>query len=201
MRFTNIQYLETERITVSIHNLNASRTILDGQVVFAISYDQLGTNAAAAVPTSLINSLGVDVMTGIDAAASTTNSGGFTVGIAKINPTTTNISTTGVASLPVGGVTEAVCYGFTDAIAQVRTRATSTDSWASVISSVAGAQWIPEVTNNNLVYQGTIGLAAALPAFIAAQSLASIASQASNYAANGAALYETTRMKVRVCCM
>ena len=201
MRFTNIQFLEGERVTVSIHNLNASKTILDGQVVFALSYDQLSTNNAATPPTSLLHSLGVDVMTANDAAGSTTNSGGLVAGVAKVNPTTTNISTTGQASIPVGGVGEAVCFGFTDAIVQTRTRATSTDSWASTGSLAAGDQVIPETINNNLKWQGSLALSAGRVAFVLAQSLASIASQASNYASNGASLYEATRMKVRVSCM
>lgn len=204
MRFTNIQYLEGEGATVSIHNLNVSRTILDGQVVFAISHDEIVTNAAATPPTSLLRSLGVDVQTATDAATNITNNQGLCVGIAKINPTTTNISTTGQASLPVGGVTEAVCYGFTDAIYQVRTRATSTDVWATT-NGVAGDQIIPETVNNNLKYQGTLALSAARVQFVLAQSVSaasiSYASGTINTNANSTATVETARLKVRVCCM
>lgn len=203
MRFTNIQYLEGERITVSIQNLNASRTILDGQVVAAISYDEIVTNNAATPQTSLLNSLGVCAQTMTDAATNITNSQGLILGIAKVNPTTVNISTTGQASLPLGGVGEAVCYGFTDAIVQLRTRATSTDVWATQQTFAAGDQLIPETVNNNLKWQGSLALSAARVQFVAAQSQASLASYASigNPNAGGAVLFETTRLKVRVCCM
>ncbi len=203
MRYTQIQYIEGERVTVSIHNLNASKVILDGQVVAAISYDLLNTNAAAATPTSQLASLGVDAQTMNDAAGNVTNSQGLILGIAKVNPTTANQSTAGVAQIPVGGVAEAVCYGFTDAIVQLRTRATSTDVWATQQTFAAGDQLIPETVNNNLKWQGTLALSAGKVQFVAAQSQASLASYASigNPNAGGAVLFETTRLKVRVCCM
>lgn len=205
MRFTNIQYLEGERITVSAHNVGTTKVWLDGQVVFAVSYDQVVTNNAATPPTSLLNSLGVDAMIGSEAAASTTNSGTYALGVVKVNPTTTNVSTANVAQVGIGGVTEAVCYGFTDAIIQVRTRATSTDVWATT-NGAAGDQLIPETVNNYLKWSGTIPLQGPRVQFALGQS---IGSQASISYASGTlnpnvpstATVETARLKVRVCCM
>lgn len=202
MRFSNIQYLEKEQITVAIQNVNASLTILDGQVVAAISYNALSTKAATTPPTADLSSLGVAAMTMNDAAGSTTNSQGLILGIAKVNPTTYNISTSGAASLAVGAVGEAVCYGFTDAIVQRRTRATSTDSWQTAQTFAAGDWLIPETVNNNLTWTATLPLNNAKVQFIAAQSVASLASFASAANTNAVtATVETTRMKVRVCCM
>lgn len=206
MRFTQIQYLEKETVTVSVHNLNASKLFLDGQVVFAISWDQLVTNAAASPPTSQLSSLGVDCMTANDAAGSTTNSQGLVIGIVKVNSTTNNTNSgTTNAQVPVGGVSEAVVYGFTDAIIQVRTRATSTDVWATT-AGAAGDQLIPETVNNNLKWQGTLALNAARVQFVLAQALGSLgtisyASGTLNPNAASTATVETARLKVRVCCM
>jgi hypothetical protein len=204
MRFTQIQYLEKEAITVSVHNLNASKAFLDGQVVFAISYDQLVTNAALTPPTSLSSSLGVDAMTANDAAGSTTNSGTFALGIVKVNPTTNN-TVANTVQLPVGGVAEAVCYGFTDAIIQVRTRATSTDVWATT-NGAAGDQLLPETVNNCLKWSGTIPLQGprvqfALAQAIGSQATISYASGTLNPNVASTATVETARLKVRVCCM
>lgn len=205
MRFTTSQYLEKEVITVSVHNVDATKVWLDGQVVFAISYDQLVTNAAAATPTSLLSSLGVDCMIASEAAGSTTNSGGLAIGIVKVNPTTTNVSTTNVAQVGVGGIAEAVCYGFTDAIIQVRTRATSTDVWATT-NGAAGDQIIPETINNYLKWSATVPLQGPQPQFCLAQSIGSqasisYASGTLNPNAASTATVETARLKVRCCLM
>lgn len=202
MRFTNIQYLERECITVSVQNVNAAKTFLDGQVVFAISYDQLVTNAAATPPTSQLSSLGVSAMTANDAAGSTTNSGAFAIGVVKVNPTTANTNLGAqTAATPIGGVTEAVCYGFTDAIVQLRTRATSTDVWAAT-TILAADQLGPETVNNNLSRVGTVALSSPKVQFAAAQS-SGVTSLASGGNTNvpSTGTVETTRMKVRVSCM
>jgi hypothetical protein len=206
MRFTTAQYLEKEAITISVHNVSAnSKVWLDGQVVFAISYDQLVTNSGATPPTSLLQSLGVDALIASDAAGSTTNSGTFALGVVKVNPSTTNVSTTNVAQVGVGGVSEAVCYGFTDAIIQVRTRAASTDVWATV-AGAAGDQLIPETVNNCLKWSGTVPLQGPRVQFALAQALGSLgsisyASGTLNPNAASTATVETARLKVRVCCM
>lgn len=205
MRFTQIQYLEKEAITVSVQNLNAAKTFLDGQVVFAISNDLLVTDAGLSPPTALLSSLGVAAQTANDAATGTTNSGGFTIGVVKVNPTTNNNNLNSQAAIPIGGVGEAVCYGFTDAIVQLRTRATSTDVWAAT-TLLAGDQLGPETVNNNLSRVGTVAFSSPKVQFIVAQSY-SVASAASgantvNVTLTGTAgTWETTRLKVRVCCM
>jgi hypothetical protein len=204
MRFSNIQYLEKEQITVAVQNVNASKTFLDGQVVFAISWDLLNTDAVASPPTALTSSLGVAAQTANDAAGNVTNPQALAIGIVKVNPTTYNTPTQGVASasIAVGAVGEAVCYGFTDAIVQRRTRATSTDSWNTAASLAAGDQLIPETVNNNLTWQGTLALSTPKVQFAAAQSQNSLASFASAANTNAVtATVETVRMKVRVCCM
>lgn len=205
MRFTNIQYLEGERITVSVHNVDTSKVWLDGQVVFAVSYDQIVTNNAATPPTSLLSSLGVDAMIASEAAGSSTNSGTFALGVVKVNPTTTNVNSSNVAQVGIGGVAEAVCYGFTDAIIQVRTRATSTDVWATA-AGAAGDQLIPETVNNCLKWSATIPLNGPRVQFALAQALGSLgsisyASGSLNPNVASTATVETARLKVRVCCM
>lgn len=202
MRFTTSQYLEKETVTVSVHNLNASKAFLDGQVVFAISWDQLNTNNAANPPTSLLNSLGVDAMSANDAAGSTTNPCAFALGIVKVNANTGNANVSTI-QIPVGGVGEAVAYGFTDAIVQVRTRATSTDVWATT-NGAAGDQLIPETVNNALKWQGTVPLSGPNPQFALGQSIiaATISYNSTNNPnAPGTLTVETARLKVRVCCM
>lgn len=207
MRYSNIQYVESEVVSVAIQNLNATLTILDGQVVGAINYNTLVTAAAASPPTAGLNSLGVAAQTMNDLAGGTTNAQGLILGIAKVNPTTYNISSTGAASLAVGAVGEAICYGFTDAIVQLRTRATSTDVWATTAAISAGDQLIPETVNNNLKSSGSVALGAARVQFVAAQSRAiSITYASSTGTINpnvsaASATVETIRMKVRVCCM
>lgn len=202
MRFTQIQYLEREAITVAVQNVNATKTFLDGQVVFADSWNDVQTQSNATPPTAQLNSLGVCAMTANDVTGKVTNASGLTIGIVKVNPTTFNISTTGQASIAVGGVGEAICYGFTDAIVQRRTRLTSTDSWNTQQTFAAGDQLIPETVNNNLTWLGSLNLSSPLPNFIAAESQASLASFSSAGNTNAVtATVETIRMKVRVCCM
>jgi hypothetical protein len=171
MRFSNIQYLEKEVVTVSCRNNNASAIIIDGQPVF---YDDFNT----------ATNFGVDVKN------TSVPAGAIFAGIAKWNKLAGTTSTlTGAA---VGDVFEAVCYGFTDAIVSRRVRAASTDTWASVASTVSGAQYALETTGGNItpsvVSQGAL--------IVGVESNASIATAASTY--GGTALADGLRMKVFV---
>lgn len=206
MRWNNCQYLEKEVATVSIQNLNASATIVDGQVVFAISQDTLTTyqgNTSGQVGPPSPYGLGVCAQTAADIVTNTTNPNALVIGIAKVNPTTSNINTTGVASIPLLGVGEAVCYGFTDAIVQRRTRTGTSASWASAPAIAAGDQLVPESINGYLSWSQTVALGNYNIMFVAAQSAASESTLTTgtlntnnNTPTNGTV--ETQRMKVKV---
>lgn len=206
MRYTNIQYLEKEAVTVSIQNLNASAAIVDGQVVFAISQDLLttySTNTTGQIAS--LNSLGVCVQTAADIFANITNPSALVVGIAKVNPTTANTGNSATAQLNLLGVGEAVCYGFTDAIVQRRTRGGTSASWPSAPAIAAGDQLTPETVNGYLTWASTLTTGLARFAFIAGQSAASESTLTTgatvNTAASSGATVETIRMKVRVTLM
>lgn len=184
MRFTTAQYLEKEVVTVSIRNNNASVAILDGQPVY------LDNNNVTSV------NLGVDVKNFAEALGSSPL--GLFVGIAKTNKS---------GGLAQGDVGEAVVYGFTDAIRTARTRATSTDTWASVATFGAGEAMIGETVGSNVILNArTIAVASGstgqtvtspLPFLIfAGESQASIASAAST--GSNSSTVETYRMKVFV---
>lgn len=204
MRFTTSQYLEKEVVTVSFGNLNASAAIVDGQVVFAISYDTLTTYSANTTGQQAgLSSIGVAAQTAADIVANTTNPNALCIGIAKVNPTTNNSNTGNLAQIPLLGVGEAVCYGFTDAIIQRRTRANSTASWPTAPSIAAGDMLVPESVNGYLTWSATQALGAVQSPFAAAQSAASestLTTGTLNTAAT-AATVETLRMKVRVTLM
>lgn len=207
MRYTNVQYAERETVTVSFMNLNAAATIIDGQVVFAISQDLLTTYAANTTgQVAYINSLGVSAQTASDIFANITNPSQLVIGIAKVNSTVGNLSATGQASVPLLGIGEAVCYGFTDAIIQVRTRSGTSASWNSVAAIGAGDQLTPETVNGYLTWVATIATGTEQFPFIAAQtkaSQASLAASTSQLNTNAAinATVETVRLKVRVMLM
>lgn len=206
MRYTNIQYVEKETVTVAIQNLNASAGIVDGQVVFAISQDLLTTYAAnTSGQIAGANSLGVCAQTAADIFANITNPGQLVIGIAKVNSTVANYSSTGQAQIPLLGVGEAVCYGFTDAIVQRRTRAGTSASWATGPSIAAGDYLYPETVNGYLTWGGTVANGTvAQYAFVAAQSAASestLTTGTANTLAGTNATVETLRMKVRVTMM
>lgn len=187
MRFGDIQYLEKNPATVSIRNNNASLAILDGQPVYYDNNDVVAVN------------FGVDVKT-LSTALGTSPVGLF-AGIAKINSNT---------GLLVGEVGEAICYGFTDAIISRRTRAASTDTWASVASFGAGDQLIGDSVNNGLLWKNALPAPEAIPAgstgqtvtlptplfMVGAQSQDTLPTRASTYL--GTALNDTYRMKVFV---
>jgi len=181
MRFTQCQYVEKEVVTVSFRNNRASGVILDGQPIFLQSFDA-ATN------------FGTDAQLLSDSAAGVT----FAAGIAKWSKLAG--SSAQIGSAAVGDVGESVVYGFTDAIITLRTRAASTDTWASAVAIVAGDQLVPETVGNNLQRQGTLAAsAAALAEYAAAQSVASVATAASNgtlLSASSSALVDTIRMKV-----
>lgn len=187
MRGSSIQYLEKEVRTVTIRNNNATLAILDGMPVYFDNNDVTSVNFGTDVK-SLSTALG-------------TSPTGLFVGVAKA---------TVAAGLLVGEVGEAVVYGFTDILITRRTRAASTDTWASIASQGAGDQWIGETIGNNFARQGLIpniepipsgstGQTVTLPLpvhVVGGQSLASVASAASTY--GGALLYDAYRMKAFV---
>lgn len=176
MRFTTVQYLEKEVVTVSIRNNNASLAILDGMPVI------LENNSVSSVY------LGVDVRT--YSTANGVSLGQLFAGIAKTNKT---------GGLAAGDVGEAVAYGFTDAIVVRRTRAATTDSWASISSIGAGNQLVPETANNYLTLSVSLAIGAALVPFAAGESVDSLASAASTTNLGFSAVTaETVRMKVLV---
>lgn len=194
MRYTQVQNRETERISVSIKNANASLAILDGMPVFMNTYNQVQTDVTAG--TSLDENLGVDVRTYSTATGSSI--GGLFLGIAKVN----NLRTPQSTGCIVGDIAEAICYGFTDAIVVRRTRATSTDTWATIASIGAGDQLVPETGNNYLTWSATFAIGAAAPPIVAGQSVASLATFGSSANTNAvAATAETVRMKVFICRM
>lgn len=187
MRFTTCQYLEKEVVTVSIRNNNASVAILDGQPVYADNNNVTSVN------------LGVDVKNFAEALGSSPH--GMFIGICKTNK---------VGGLVAGDVGEAVVYGFTDAIRTARTRATSTDTYASVATFGAGDQLIGESVGSAVQRLGPIGATLAIPsgstgqtvtvpvpAFLfAGESQASIVSNAST--STDTKIADTYRMKVFV---
>lgn len=196
MRFTTIQYAETERVTASIRNANASLAILDGMPVYMNSFDQVTTDTAASPPTSSLNQVGVDVRS--YSTATGVSIGNLFVGIAKVN----NSRVPQATGLVVGDFGEAVCYGFTDAIIVRRTRATSTDSWATIASFGAGDQLVPETGNNYLTWSQTQAIGAANAKVVAGQSQNSLTTFASSANTNAVtATAETVRMKVFICSM
>lgn len=215
MRFTNVQFAHGEEITVSIRNQNAANAIVDGQPVFYINQSII---AASNVSTAGSAFLGIDVTTPSDIAAAQVSNWSLFAGIAKIAknigfpPSTTNPYLQGPAQLYVGDVGEACVYGFTDAIITMRTRLTSTDSWASVAAFSAGDLLIPETIGNALSRVSTLPtgvsttgagsaitapLQYALPPVVAGQSVASIQSNVSTFGA-ATLLADTYRMKVFV---
>jgi hypothetical protein len=183
MRATTVQYLEKEVYTVACRNNRASGIILDGQPVF-------------------LQDVGVATNFGVDAClfSDTTQAQlGLLVGIAKWNKTVGIISTPNGAA--VNDTFEAICYGFTDAIITLRTRATSTDSWSSSPAIAVGDQLAPETVGNGLVRVGTLPSSAGNPVFVAAQSLATQTTQTSNGTLTGGVssnVADTIRMKVMV---
>lgn len=172
MRFNNIQYLEKEVVTVSIRNNNATLAILDGAPVFFDTFDN-ATN------------WGVDVRT--LSTAGGTSPQGFFAGIAK---------TEKVGGMVVGDVSEAVVYGFTDAIVTRRTRAASTDTWASVASNGAGDEFLFDNVGNGLSRQSTVPNTLGPILVMGAGSQDTLPTRASTYLGTG--LADTYRMKVFV---
>lgn len=196
MRFTTVQFAETERVTCSIRNANASLAILDGMPVFMNTFDQVTTDTNASPSTSSLNQVGVDVRSYSTATGSSI--GNLFAGIAKVN----NSRVTQATGLAVGDFGEAVCYGFTDAIVVRRTRATSTDSWATIGSFGAGDQLVPETGNNYLTWSQTQAIGAANADIVAGQSQNSLTTFASSANTNAVtATAETVRMKVFIACM
>ena len=165
MRFTTAQFLNKEAITISVRNNNSANAILDGQpVVF--------DGVAGATY------LGVDVKHFSEAIFRT-----MVAGILKLN---------NKANLAKGLVAEAIVYGFTDAIVTRRTRAATTDTWASHAAITAGDVLIPETVGNNL----GVGASTDPLRFIAAESKATQTTAASTHFAGQ--LADTARMKVFV---
>lgn len=225
MRFTNVQFAHGEEITVSFRNQNASKTIVDGQPIFYIDAGIIlaDNNQSPASYYGPTNYMGIDATTPSDISSQQTSKWSLFAGIAKnaktvgFPPGSTNPYVQGTASYAVGDVGEAVCYGFTQAIITMRTRLTSTDSWASIAAFSAGDQMIPETIGNGLSWAGTLpqGLAfatvgagtavtvslgaslLALPPVVAGQSQASIQSNVSTYGATNL-LADTYRMLVFV---
>lgn len=224
MRFTNVQFAHGEEITCSFRNENATKVIVDGQPVFYIDAGiVLGLNAQT--PPSLYgpnNYAGIDATTPSDIAASQTTKWSLFAGIAKNTktvgypPSASNPYIQPPAQYAVGDVGEAVCYGFTQAIITMRTRLTSTDSWASIAAMSAGDQLVPETIGNALSWAGTlpvglgfatvgagtavtvsIGQLLALPPVVLGQSVASIQSNVSTYGATNL-LADTYRQYVFV---
>lgn len=201
MRFTNVQYTETERVTVSYQNDNASLAIYDGMPVFMQTYDQVHTEATATPATASDQNLGVYVRTGSTALGSSL--GPLLLGIAKVN--NTGVGQPGgqalvVASTPAGGVGEAVCYGFTDAIVLVGTRAASNSTWASQATFGAGDQLIPETVNNYLTWSATVALGGNNGGIFAGQSFAGTSTTVASASTlpMGINTFSTVRMKVFV---
>lgn len=184
MRFTNAQYLEKEVITVSCRNNNASLAILDGQPVFLQDFGK-ATN------------FGTDTTLYSDTNVSSLN---LIAGIAKWSKLAGTSSQ--ITGAQVGDVFEAVAYGFTDAIITLRTRLTSTDSWASIASIAVGDFATPESLANNLSRNGSVVGVSLYPGFFFAQSLASAQSgNSSNTPLSATATTvtaDTIRMKVFV---
>ena len=194
MRFSTAQSYQKEQGTVSIRNNNAAVAILDGQPVILDNNNVSGVN------------LGVDVKRVSEGLG--TSPFGLLLGIAKAQ------TTDGIIK---GNLGEAVVYGFTDAIVTTRTRAASTDTWASVASFGAGDALVPETDGNNLKWQNFVPATTAIavashatgatavlnvtyPVFLrinAGESMNSIAT-AGSAARNGSLLYDTARMKVFV---
>lgn len=182
MRFSQIQYLEKEQVTVSIRNNNASLAILDGMPVF---FD--GNNVASV-------NLGTDVKT-----ASTTASISFPANIAGI------AKSQKAAGLAVGDTSEAVCYGFTDSVVVRRTRAATSDSWDTSPAIRVFDQLVVESVNNYLTVSASLAAGATPAGIFAGESFASSATLASATASSNAtmsafsaATAQTTRMKVFV---
>lgn len=191
MRFCQQQGRETERVTVSFKNANAALAILDGMPVFLNTQNQLTTDIAAG--TSLQENLGVDVRTYSTAVGVSISQ--LFLGIAKVN----NLKTPQSVGAIVGEIGEAICYGFTDAIVTRRTRATSTDTWATIASFGAGDQLVPETGNNYLTWSQSLAIGAAMYPVVAGESQASLATFGSSANSNAvAATAETVRMKVFV---
>ena len=187
MRFTTAQYLEKEQVTVSCHNNNASLAILDGQPVFAQSY-----NAAT--------NFGTDVSLYTDTNFSQLN---LCIGVAKWSKLA-GTSTLITGAQPTVDAFEAVVYGFTDAIITCRTRLTSTDSWASIASMNLGDAVLPESLANNFSRLGS-NAGVSNPCYVGfflAQTLATIQTgNSSNTPISATALTvtaDTIRMKVFV---
>lgn len=186
MRFTNAQYLEKEVVTVSCRNNNASLAILDGQPVFLQALN-VATN------------FGTDVSLYSDTNFSALN---LCVGLAKWSKLAGTSSQITGAQAAVD-VFEAVVYGFTDAIVTLRSRLTSTDSWASIASCAAGDFLTPESLANNLSRIGSVvGVSDFYPGFFAAQSFGTIQTgNSSNTPVSATATTvtaDTIRMKVFV---
>jgi len=182
MRNATIQFLEKQVHTVSCRNTRAAGVILDGQPVY---YNDFGT----------ANNFGTEVVLFNDATAQI----GLTVGIAKWQKTTGIIPTINGAA--VGDVFEAICYGFTDAIVTLRTRATSTDTWATIVGIAVGDVLAPETLGNNLTRVGTLPSTGNQAIFVAAQSIVSQATAASGGTLTGGAsnlTVDTVRMKILV---
>lgn len=196
MRFNTIQYAETERVSISIRNANVSLAILDGMPVYFNNFDQVTTDTNATIPLSALTQVGVDVRSYSTALGS--SPGGMFAGIAKVN----NSRVTQATGLIIGDFGEAICYGFTDAIVVRRTRATSTDSWATIASFGAGDQLVPETGNNYLTWSNTQAIGAASAEIVAGQSQNSLTTFASSANTNAVtATAETVRMKVFINCM
>lgn len=195
MRFTTAQFIENEVVTVSIRNNNSSAAIVDGQPVYLDPYvsttDKVSTFG------------GVDVKSRSEATAD--NPAPMFVGIAKI-------AKTAGGSLAVGEVAEAVIYGFTDALVTRRTRAATTDTWASAAAVSCGDQVVGESTNNRLTRLGPVPQTLAIPSgstgqtvtlpmplyVVMAQSSASIDTAASGFANGAGKTYDAYRMRVFV---
>lgn len=179
MRFCNAQYLEKEVVTVSCRNNNATLAILDGQPVFLQDLSK-ATN------------FGVDVTLTSDANFSSPS---LFAGIAKWSKLAG--SSANISGAQVGDVFEAVAYGFTDVIVARRSRAASTDSWATMAAIAVGDQLKANTVNNYVErHASDPGVAGAIYPLIAAEAATNTAGSASS--STNTALVSTQRMKAFV---
>lgn len=182
MRTTVCQYLEKEGVTVSFRNNNTSAAILDGMPIF---YD----------PFDTATYFGVDAHSAPTAGGSSPNM--LVGGIAKAF----NINDNG--SISADEVGEAFCYGFTDAIVLVGTRASSNSTWASQATFGAGDILVPETVNGYLTWSATAAAGNAKVYFAAGQTFAGTSTTVASASTlpMGKATVSTIRMKVFVNCM